>query len=58
MRMYKEEDDSYLKDKRRKDEDESKHPLMKKVAAKSKNPKKKAIQSMLGSVGSGANFRN
>lgn len=69
----KEEDDSYLKDKRRKDEDEKVHlrkyvpPVMKgKSKGKSMppvmkgkpNPKKKALQSMLGSLSSGANFRN
>ncbi len=40
----------------------SSKPMMKQVydkkAKSSSNPKKKAMQSMLGSLGSGANFRN
>lgn len=63
MPAYQEEDDSYLKGTKRKDEDESVHPLKKKVyASKGKsmmnNPKKKALKSALTSLSSGANFRN
>jgi hypothetical protein len=57
MASYKDENDSYLK-KGMKDESEKAHMPGKKLMKTIHSKKKTALKSALGSLGSGANFKN